>query len=180
MHSLRKNSGFVSGHDFSRAVKSHSYEGFSPWGIAFQSLRRNKRRVLHIPEFPVGSDGFRELHAAFLTEAAHTPVSPSHVQEIRRLDLEMWDTTTRHQQSPTLTHSSGESDLPAGVSGESNTAPAPIPSSTPSKKRGSGKLPCQSRVAVATSSRLRSSAIASSRLAGASTTRSRVASAAPQ
>jgi hypothetical protein len=30
LYRLRKNSCFVSGHDFSRAVKSHSYEGFSP------------------------------------------------------------------------------------------------------------------------------------------------------
>jgi hypothetical protein len=35
LYTLRKNSCFVSGHDFSRAVKSHSYEGFSPWAFSF-------------------------------------------------------------------------------------------------------------------------------------------------
>jgi hypothetical protein len=30
LYRLRKISCFVSGHGFSRAVKSHSYEGFSP------------------------------------------------------------------------------------------------------------------------------------------------------
>ena len=49
-HLLRKNTCFVSRHDFSRAVKDGSDEGFSPWDFEGCSLQAVRKRLSPVAE----------------------------------------------------------------------------------------------------------------------------------
>jgi hypothetical protein len=42
LNGLRKNSSFVSGHDFSRAVNNGADEGFSPWAFLCVLVERHR------------------------------------------------------------------------------------------------------------------------------------------
>src|ERR1700678_779791 len=47
---LRKNSCFVSGHDFSRAVNDGSDQGFSPWDFEGYGLQAVRKRLSPVAE----------------------------------------------------------------------------------------------------------------------------------
>src|ERR1700677_368810 len=64
-HLLRKNTCFVSGHDFSRAVNDGSDEGFSPWDFEGCSLQAVRKRFSPIAEkhcFVSGHDFSRAVN----------------------------------------------------------------------------------------------------------------------